>query len=55
MLEQLLNIDDAAELVGYHPVTLRKKIREGALPAVRRGRRLFIHRNDLANLFTSTD
>ncbi|MFV3114423.1 helix-turn-helix domain-containing protein [Gordonia amicalis] len=51
MFDELIGVNEAAALVGYHPVTLRNKIRAGVLPAVRRGRRIFVNRNDLIALF----
>jgi excisionase family DNA binding protein len=31
----LLKVSEAAELVGCHPVTIRRRIADGSLPAVR--------------------
>jgi len=33
----LMNTNQAAEFLGYHPVTIRKKVREREIPAVRVG------------------
>jgi excisionase family DNA binding protein len=49
----LLSITKSAELVGVHPNTIRNRINEGKLPAIRSGRNIIrIKQTDLESLFT---
>ena len=49
----LISITKSAELVGVHPNTIRNRIAEGKLPAIRSGRNIIrIRQADLEALFT---
>ncbi|WP_269591660.1 helix-turn-helix domain-containing protein [Rhodococcus opacus] len=48
----LISARDAAERTGYTAETVKKKIREGILPAVKRGNRYFVDEGDLGKLYT---
>jgi len=49
----LLSITKSAELFGVHPNTIRNRIKEGKLPAIRSGRNIIrIKQTDLEALFT---
>jgi len=45
-VRRLLSIREAAELTGVHPVTIRRRIDDGRLPAYRSGQRLIRVRSD---------
>lgn len=47
-LQPLLTVDDAAKVLGVHPVTVRKWIAERAIPFVRLGRAVRFRPCDLA-------
>jgi excisionase family DNA binding protein len=48
MKERLtLTVNEAAAVVGVHPLTLREAIRRGEVPSVRVGRRVLIPRKAL--------
>lgn len=51
-ISDLLSVAEVAALTGYSQVTIRAKIRDGILPAIRRGRKLLVTRNDIQKLFT---
>lgn len=51
-IDEYVDVPEVARRTGYSELTVRAKIRAGILPAVRRGRRLFIHPNDIEALFT---
>ncbi|WP_396349715.1 helix-turn-helix domain-containing protein [Gordonia amicalis] len=54
-IDEYFDVPEVAKRTGYSELTVRAKIRDGILPAVRRGRRLFIHPNDIEALFTPID
>ena len=39
--EDLINVEEAAELLGYHPEHVRRLARQGELPAVKVGNRVW--------------
>jgi excisionase family DNA binding protein len=46
--EELLTIQEAAEIKGAHPNSIWLAVKEGRLPAIRRGKKMwFIRRADL--------
>jgi hypothetical protein len=45
--EELVTLERAAEISGYHPDSLRRMEHEGTLKAERRGRRLYFRAGDL--------
>jgi excisionase family DNA binding protein len=45
----MLTVDQASERLGVHESTVRRWVRKGELPAVRRGRTIRIDRADLEN------
>jgi len=47
-----VNANDAAEILGVHPETLRRWVREGRIPAVKVGARLRISRATINDLLT---
>jgi excisionase family DNA binding protein len=48
-----LSITQSAELVGAHPNTIRNRIKQGLLPAMRSGRNLIrVNKADLLAMFT---
>lgn len=51
-INDFLTVAEVAEQTGYSQVTIRAKIRDGILPAIRRGRKLLVARNDIQKLFT---
>ena len=48
-----LSIADAAALMGCNPLTVRRRIADGSLPAFRVGGLIRIRRDDVAALFTA--
>lgn len=50
--KELLTIAQAAEYVCSSPSTIKRRIRDGKLPAVRNGRKLYVEASDLNALFT---
>ncbi|WP_374112643.1 helix-turn-helix domain-containing protein [Gordonia sp. C13] len=54
-IDEYFDVPEVAKRTGYSELTVRAKIRDGILPAIRRGRRLFIHPNDIEALFTPID
>lgn len=55
MSKKYITLAQAAELVGLHPRTLRKKVASGELRAYRMGRTLRFKPEDVEALFTPTD
>lgn len=55
MSKKYITLTQAAELVGLHPRTLRKKVASGELRAYRMGRTLRFKPEDVEALFTPTD
>jgi len=54
--DELLTIGEAAEVVGVHPSTIRRRIEKGKLIAFRVGPRLIrVRRSDLERLFKSIE
>jgi len=49
-MEPLLNIEEAARLLGLSPWTIRLRIHEGRLNPVRLGRRVLIEPSELQRL-----
>jgi excisionase family DNA binding protein len=45
--QDLLDVRDAAALIGRHPETVRRWVWSGSLPAIRQGKRLVVRRADL--------
>lgn len=54
-LSKFITLAQAAELVGLHPRTLRKKVATGELRAYRMGRTLRFKPHDVEALFVATD
>lgn len=52
-LPRLLRPDEAAEVLGVSLKTVRRRIETGALPAVRDGRLIRVHPNDLERYITA--
>lgn len=55
MSKKYITLAQAAELVGLHPRTLRKKVASGELRAYRMSRTLRFLPEDVEALFTPTD
>ncbi|QYB05413.1 helix-turn-helix domain-containing protein [Rhodococcus sp. USK10] len=47
----LISAREAGSRTGYTAVTIKKKIREGVLPGVKRGNRYFVDERDLTKLY----
>jgi excisionase family DNA binding protein len=53
LLPPLLSINQVAEATAFHPKTIRRRVDDGTLPAVRLGPRCIrIKREDVLNLLT---
>jgi len=50
-MSQLLNTYQAAELLDYHPQTIRDLARQGLIPAVKRRQKWFFETKKLLNWF----
>lgn len=46
-MEKMVSLADAADVVGVHPVTLRRLIHKGEIPATRIGRQWRVRLSDL--------
>ncbi|ATD70731.1 helix-turn-helix domain-containing protein [Gordonia sp. 1D] len=51
-IDDYLDVPEVARRTGYSELTVRSKIRSGILPAIRRGRRLYVRPEDLDALFS---
>ena len=49
----MLTVEKAAEQLGYHPETVRQKIKAKAFPAYKKGKRWYIFEQDLENCVKS--
>lgn len=55
MVEKMVSLAEAAEIVGVHPVTLRRLIKKGELRAVRVGRQWRVSPADLAPQYQTVE
>jgi excisionase family DNA binding protein len=47
MVEKMVSVEEAAEVLGLHPATVQRAIKRGELPATRVGRKWRIRPSDL--------
>ena len=47
MVEKMVSVEEAAEVLGLHPATVQRAIKRGDLPATRIGRKWRIRPSDL--------
>ena len=51
ILDDFIDLDQAATELRYHPQTVRKLAHEGKLRGVKRGNKWFFHKNDIKEYF----
>ncbi len=46
-IKDFVDVKEAAEMLGYHPQSIRERARSGTLKAIRRGRKWFFLKEDI--------
>lgn len=55
VIKNKIDINTAAEYLGYHPQTLRNMASSGKIPALKRGAKWFFEKSDLDKLIQTNN